>query len=233
MDVANWGLGVSQLANGVITYGGRFGYEDAGNTPNTELAILDYGPKTLVFEMHGLTRVPFKRYKGVEIGIVFEGTDGYLALTSYTGGAAFDKDGKEIKKFSGGSYPLHHANFIAAVRSRNKDDLNCDVAKGVQSASLVHMANVSYRLGQQIPLAQVADRLKDVKMSDNAQETLDRTVDHLKDNGVNLDDKTMFQCGEYLKFDPHGMAFIGNSKANDLMTREYRSGFEVPATGKV
>jgi predicted dehydrogenase len=41
MDVARWGLGVDKLANGVITYGGRFGYEDAGETPNTEVAILD------------------------------------------------------------------------------------------------------------------------------------------------------------------------------------------------
>ena len=45
MDVARWGLGVNTLPNGVITYGGRFGYEDAGNTPNTEVVVLDYGPK--------------------------------------------------------------------------------------------------------------------------------------------------------------------------------------------
>ena len=51
MDVARWGLGVDQLANSVITYGGRFGYEDAGETPNTDVIILDYGPKTLVFEV--------------------------------------------------------------------------------------------------------------------------------------------------------------------------------------
>ncbi len=54
MDVARWGLGVNQLANGVIAYGGRFGYEDAGQTANTEVVILDYGPKTLVFETRGL-----------------------------------------------------------------------------------------------------------------------------------------------------------------------------------
>ena len=27
---------------------------------------------------------------------------------------------------------MHHANFIKAVRSRKKEDLNCDVAEGVR-----------------------------------------------------------------------------------------------------
>src|SRR5215471_7710694 len=34
MDIARWGLGVNELAQGVISYGGRFGYEDAAETPN-------------------------------------------------------------------------------------------------------------------------------------------------------------------------------------------------------
>jgi predicted dehydrogenase len=230
MDVAAWGLGVTELAKGVIAYGGRFGYTDAGETPNTEVAVLDFGPKTLVFEMHGLTYTPFKKLKGVDIGIVFEGSEGYVALTSYTGGSAFDKDGKQIQRFSGGRYEMHHANFIKAVRSRNPEDLNCDVAKGALSASLVHMANISYRLGQPTPTAEIVKRLDAVKMSDNAKDVLDRTVAHLAENNVQIDDdKTLFQCGQYLTFDPKLQMFSGNAKANELMTREYRKGFEITA----
>ncbi|HEY2881507.1 MAG TPA: Gfo/Idh/MocA family oxidoreductase, partial [Pirellulales bacterium] len=140
MDVARWGLGVNELAHGVLAYGGRFGYEDAGETPNTINVVLDYGPKSLVFETRGLK---FKPYKGVNIGILFEGTNGYVAMTSYTNGAAFDKDGKEIKRFSGGEYPLHHAAFIKAVRSRKKEDLTCDIQEGHLSAGLVHIGNIS------------------------------------------------------------------------------------------
>src|SRR5262249_26712020 len=95
MDIARWGLGVDQLANGVITYGGRFGYEDAGETPNTEVAVFDYGPKTLVFEVRGLRS---SALKDVQIGNIIEGTEGYAVITDrYSQGTIFDKDMKIVK----------------------------------------------------------------------------------------------------------------------------------------
>ena len=229
MDIARWGLGVEKLANGVITYGGRFGYEDAGQTPNTEVAILDYGPKTLVFEVRGL---PTKGVKDVKIGVIFEGTEGYAVITdSYSHGTIFDKDGKVVTKFSAGGN--HFENFAKAVRSRQKDDLNADILEGFLSSSLCHLGNISYRLGQPISTSEALERLKHVKMSDNAQETLDRTVEHLSENKVQLDGKTQFQCGEYLKFDPSAEEFASNDKANAMLTREYREPFVVPGTGKI
>ncbi len=81
MDVARWGLGVNEPAKGVIAYGGRFGYVDGAETPNTINVVLDFGPKSLVFETRGLTKVKFKSLKGVDIGIIFEGSEGYVAMT--------------------------------------------------------------------------------------------------------------------------------------------------------
>lgn len=231
MDLCRWALGLDTLPQGVMSYGGRFGYVDAGTTPNTQVIVLDYGPKTLVFEVRGLKTKGYKEAGGV--GIYVEGSDGYLVTTNYVSAEAFGKDGKSIKKFSGGRYEEHHANFIKAVRSRKKEDLNADILEGHLSSALCHMGNISYRLGQQMPNAQVVNRLKAVKMSDNAQDTLDRAVDHLSQNGVKLDGKTQFQCGEYLKFDPKTETFPGNTAASDMCSREYRKGFEVPAAGKV
>jgi hypothetical protein len=42
----------------------------------------------------------------------------------------------------------HVENFLTAVRSRNRSDLNCDILEGHISATLCHMANTSYRLGR-------------------------------------------------------------------------------------
>ena len=42
------------------------------------------------------------------------------------------------------------ANFLKAVKSRNRADLNADVSVGVTSADLVHMANISYRVGRKL-----------------------------------------------------------------------------------
>src|SRR6185295_7835336 len=50
LDICRWGLGLSGLGRSVISYGGRFGYTDAGETPNTQVCIFDFGDKTIVSE---------------------------------------------------------------------------------------------------------------------------------------------------------------------------------------
>jgi predicted dehydrogenase len=227
MDVARWGLGVDSLANGVISYGGRFGYEDAGEVANTQIVILDYGPKTLVFEVRGLKT---DALKGAHVGNIYEGTDGYVVMTGYSDGAAFDKSGKLIETFKGGGN--HFGNFVKAVRSRKKEDLNADIQEGFLSSALCHMGNISYRLGQQTSKGQILERLKDVKMADNAQETLDRTIEHLASNKVKIDGDAKLQCGQFLKFDPKQCKFA-DAKANDMLSREYRAPFVVPSAGQV
>ena len=42
MDLARWALNVNDLGQGVVSYGGRFGYEDAGETANTQICFFDY-----------------------------------------------------------------------------------------------------------------------------------------------------------------------------------------------
>ena len=81
MDIARWGLGLDTLANSVLSYGGRFGYEDAGDTPNTEVSILEFGPdKTLVFEVRGLKTGDLL---ACEVGMIFYGSEGYLVSPDY------------------------------------------------------------------------------------------------------------------------------------------------------
>ena len=42
----------------------------------------------------------------------------------------------------------HWANFMGAVRSRKQEDLNAEIEEGALSCNLVHLANISYRLGR-------------------------------------------------------------------------------------
>jgi hypothetical protein len=44
----------------------------------------------------------------------------------------------------------HMENFLAAVRSRNYQELHADVQIGVTSADLCHLANISYRLKRKL-----------------------------------------------------------------------------------
>jgi predicted dehydrogenase len=223
MDIARWGLGIAGLSKGVVSYGGRFGYEDAGETANTQTIIHDYGDKTLVFEVRGL---PTADLRGAKVGVIFEGSDGYVVLTSYDAGAAFDPSGKLVTTFQAGGD--HFGNFLGAVRSRRREDLHADIEEGHLSSALCHLGNISYRLGGQVPLAEVRQRLEN---RPQAAADFDRFAGHLADN--NVPDTALVQFGSPLDFDPSKEQFVGNSAADALLTREYRTPFVVPAAVEV
>lgn len=221
MDIARWGLGLSDLGTGVQSYGGRFGYEDAGETANTQVCIHDFADKRLVFEVRGLKTSPFM---GAGVGVIFHGTEGYVSLASYNGGAAFDKDGKETKKFNAGGD--HFGNFVKAVRSRNYKDLNADIEEGHLSSALCHLGNISYRLGSPALAKEVQEKLGSDKEN---QETFTRVTQHLTDNKVDLE-SAKFGFGPALKLDGKKEVFVGAmaDKANPMLTREYRAPYVVP-----
>jgi len=229
MDLARWGLGVNELCKATFSYGGRLGYEDAGETANTQVCVHDYGNKTLVFEVRGL-RTP--QYRGAGVGVIFEGTDGYAVSSSYDGGVIFDKDGNKVTQFLGGDDKYHFANFIAAVRSRKLTDLNADVEEGHLSSALCHLGNISYRLGSPMSAEEADKAVANLKTTDNAKDTLERTLAHLKDNGVDMTTAKL-QVGPVLPFDPKSETFPDNEKAKAMLTREYRQPFAVPAAGQV
>lgn len=229
MDLARWGLGVSDLGRGVVSYGGRLGYEDAGETANTQVSIYDYGNKTLVFEVRGLETGP---YKNTSIGVIFEGTEGFAVMGNDDGGVVFDRSGNAVKKFAGGGD--HFGNFIDAVRSRKIEDLHADILEGHLSSALCHLGNISYRLGESISVEEAQHNLEGAKQKDECLETFERVHQHLADNQVDLA-SAKIQFGALLNVDGQAETFTGSmhEKANLLLSREYRKGFEVPATAQL
>ncbi len=234
----------------VIAYGGRLGYQaerkdpkyvDAGDTPNTEVAIYDYGDKTMVFETRGLSvdnsadkqiNGVFGSTRGNKIGVIFYGKDGFLVQRSYTHCAAFDLTGKMTKEFKGGGD--HFGNFLSAVRSRKTEDLNADAFQGHLSAALAHLANISYYVGEKnhVSVAQAKAVLDKVKSRDDNLATLERTVKHLEASNVDLD-KYPMSMGPMLQFDPKKEVFTNNDEANKVLHREYRKPFVCPTADKV
>ena len=248
-DIARWGLGINRHPNSVIAYGGRLGYQaerkdpkyiDAGDTANTEIAIYDYGDKTMVFETRGLAvdnpadEEINKVFggRGNKIGVIFYGTRGTLVQRSYTNCTAYDLDGNKIKDFGGGGD--HFGNFVEAVKTRNADSLNSDAFQGHLSAALAHLANISYYVGQEnkVSVSEAKSILAKVKSRDDNMETLNRTIRHLKDNDVDLD-KYPMSMGPMLKFDPDKEVFTNSAAANAILHREYRKPFVCPVAEKV
>jgi predicted dehydrogenase len=229
MDLARWGLGKTDIGASVLSYGGRLGYIDAGETANTQVCIHDFGDKMLVFETRGLKT---DDYKGAKVGNIFYGTKGYAVMSSYNGGVVFDLDGNMVRKFNAGGD--HYENFVKAVRSRKIEDLNGEILEGHLSSALCHLGNISYRLGESVPMAEAARRLESQKAKDECLETFERTKSHLADNGLNVND-TNIQFGAFLTLDGKAETFTGAmaEKANPMLSREYRKGFEVPANAKL
>ncbi len=252
-DIARWGLGLNRHPDSVISYGGRLGYDierndpkyvDAGDTANTEVSIYDYGDKCIVFETRGLdvssslgeeVATMFGTERGNKIGVIFYGTEGYIAQKSYSHCIVFDKQMKKVKEFRAKDVgDAHFANFIDACQSRDYATLNADAMTGHLSAAVSHLGNISYYLGEsnKVDAAELEAALRKVKSLDDNQATLGRTIEHLQSNGVDLA-KTPIALGPHLKFDPKAEVFIENAEANKYLTREYRPGFECPSGDKV
>ena len=224
-DKARWGLNVAGLPKSVVTVGGRFGYVDDGETPNTELALYDFGNgQNMVFEVRGLDT---KDYKGAKVGNIWFGDKGHVVCPSYSGGVAYDLDGNKVKEFKGGADQAHFDNFVKAARSGKHTDLNCDIAEGHVSAALCHLANVSYRLGKETPMDAPTDAFTGCK---EAGEALARMKSHLTDNKVDLA-KAVGRVGPKLLIDAKTEQFTGGAddlaKANAMLFREYRKGFDL------
>ena len=165
-------------------------------------------------------------------GVVFYGSEGYLVQRTYTDCIAYDKEFKEIKQFKGGGD--HFANFVDACTSRDAKALNASAREGHLSAGISHLGNISYYLGEanKVSVDEAKRVLADVKSLDDNAATLERTIRHLTDNGVDLS-KYPISLGPLLKFDPEKEVFPDNADATALTRREYREGFVCPTAEQI
>jgi predicted dehydrogenase len=145
MDIARWGLGKDTLPTHIQSTGGRFGYKDDGETPNTQIAAYRYDDCLLEFEVRGL---PTNDEKGVKIGNLFYGPEGYMTINGDRWATFLGP--KEEPGPSGKGGGDHFGNFVKAVQSRKPELLNAEILEGHRSSALCHLGNISYRLGRAV-----------------------------------------------------------------------------------
>ena len=154
VDIARWGLGVTHPTK-VSGIGGKFMFDDDQETPNTMSAAYEFNvggkPKMMTFEV----RHWYSNHEagingerpGNTIGNTFYGSEGYLVIDNYNKYYSFV--GKDQKPGPARTErDKHYENFIAGLRSRKREDLNAEIEEGALSCVLVHLANISYRLGR-------------------------------------------------------------------------------------
>lgn len=231
MDMCYRSIRQDKLPPRVLSVGGRFGWHDDGQSANTQFIYFDYQPAPILFEVTGM---PMKKgvrarshYKGIRCGNVVHCEGGYFACGEFGGGWAYDNKGKKIKQFIAGGAEKHLQNFIDAVRSGKREDLNADVRKGHVSSSLCHMGNISHRLGRTSSPERIQDELRNLPGMTDAFE---RFQAHLDANGIDIS-KEKATLGPLLSMDPETESFTGPGadRANELLTKPYRKGFVVKA----
>lgn len=220
LDVARWAIKDSTLPTRVWSLGGRFGYADQGVTPNMQLAVFEYGDVYLVFEVRGLVQKHDKFPRKVDNE--YYTTEGVIMNGRFrpAGGGKSEK----LKNYSVRVTPGNrYGSFIRALRSRKQEDINATVEDGHYSSALCHLANISYRLGREVPFDHRTQSLGDNK---EILDSFNDIQENLIGVGVELKDKS-YQLGADLQFDPQTERFVDNPEADKMLTREYRKGYEV------
>ncbi|MBM4018132.1 MAG: Gfo/Idh/MocA family oxidoreductase [Planctomycetes bacterium] len=246
-DVARWAIPGAAHARGVFSIGGRFGYEDQGQTPNTQLTVYDYGDTLMVFEVCGLVGARRAAKAGKDAPAEKEGAgeaagpaESKVARVSndfvYEAGTVVDgrtfypkgkTDPAPLPKVDAklGPGSGNFRNFIEAVRSRRKEDLNAPFLEGHYSAAICHLGNISYRLGKDVQWKEVARN--PFGKDDYANAAWDRLQEHLaKNRGLKLADMKC-RVGRALNFDGAKEKFIGCPEADAMLTRPPRPPFVI------
>lgn len=232
LDIARWFLDEPGLPLSVISFGGRFGYRDDAETPNTLVTAFDYARAPLIFEVRGLPAKAgmqaMDAYRGTRIGVIVQCEGGYVAVSDTGTAVIYDNQHKVLRKLAASTLETHYSNFVRAMQTRKVftgliDDCHL-------STSLCHLANISYLLGAATPPGALDEA---IRADSTSREACDRMLDHLRANGIPAAEPTVL--GPRLPIDAASGRVVGPNptiraaaNACPLMKRAGRGAFAIP-----
>ncbi len=167
MDIARWGLDV-KLPVRITAAGGHFMFDDDQNTPNDLMTVFEFPnpdgggdkKKILQFEVrHWITNQ--EGIKGDNpkadaymmsadnvIGNLFYGSKGFMTKNVNEWQVYYGKERKPGETGSGQGN--HYQAFINAIRANDQKLANADIREGFFSCALIHLGNISYRVGRSL-----------------------------------------------------------------------------------
>jgi predicted dehydrogenase len=241
LDIARWALDRDQTAPvRAMAIGGRFKWNDQGETPNTMFGIAQFPNGQEVF--FNVRNVNYDGYEHqVENEYYFE--DGGKIVPVATGKK---KDQKELMYFAKGkktgekiSVPPgkvtpggNWAAFIAACRAGKPEMANGTAVDAHYGSLMGHLMNNSYRLGTKVPFNAKAGAFGDNK---EAHEHFMKLHAVMRDGVSVPENNAMYVVGPWLTFDPVTERCVGAhaTEANALLKDSNNRGFEVPAANQV
>jgi predicted dehydrogenase len=233
LDVARWAIDDDQTHPvRAMAMGGRFQWNDQGETPNTMFAFAEYANGQQVF--FNVRNVNYKDYKSqvyneyyLEDGSVITGEGRYKILRP---GA--DKP-EDLKIEKGSVTPGGNWNaFITAVRAGDPNLANGNALDAHYGCVMGHLMNNSYRLGEEVPFNAKAGKFGD---NEDAAFHFNRLHEIMRD-GVGIpEDGAKYTVGPMLTFDSETEKHVGDyaEEANRLLKDPQNPGFEIPSLENV
>jgi predicted dehydrogenase len=229
LDLIRWILGDPDHPSAVMTIGGRFGWDDAGETPNMQLVRYSWNQIPVDFEVRNLVLEPgtdaMPHFDQTRVGVIIT-CEGGRFQGGRGGGFFIDNEGQRMEAFKGDGGGDHLSSFFRAVQNRRKSELRSSLKDGYRSSALVHLANSCLRTGQSCGDTEVRATVADDPW---LSEAYARYVNHLK--AWNLDPSELkWNLGLDRQFDAASEQFTGDDavQANKLLRREGRVPYQIP-----
>lgn len=226
IDMANWVAGDGPLPTAVRSIGGRFGWDDAGETPNLHTVWYELGGIPVTVEVNDLQLTPARKVAGIRDGIrvgLLVRCEGGELRGGRGGFYIVGPDGKRpARKFPGDGGAAHAANFIDAVRSRRRETIAADVVKAERAAAIAHLANISHRSGEAAGPEAVDEA---VGANETVRRVLHDQAKQLADWGI---ERPAYTLGKAVAIDPAAVAVTTPGINPRLIRREDRREFAVP-----
>lgn len=229
LDIARWALNTDQTHPiRVMALGGRFQWNDQGETPNTMFGIAEYPNGQYV--CFNVRNVNYKGYEHqVENEYYFKDGGRIVRNKYYSKGAS---EGETVKVKPGKVTPGGNwGSFISAVRAGDPSMANGNALEAHNGCVLGHLMNNSYRLGKQVPFNAKAGGFAD--NSDASEHFL--KLHDIMSKGVGIKEDEKYTVGPWLTYDPETERHTGDfaDEANALLKDDNRKGFRVPTVKDV
>jgi predicted dehydrogenase len=145
MDLACWGHNRG-LPVKIMSQGGRYGWDDDGESPNTHATSFMYADGSMMtFEVRNLGS--FEEAGGGACGNSFFGTEGYYVRRKGFFNYQNEPIPVEVEKPRGKSKFTH---FFDVMRSRKMEDCPAPPLAGHLSCVHCHLGNIAYRIGRSL-----------------------------------------------------------------------------------
>ena len=229
LDIARWALDSQQTHPvRVMALGGRFKWNDQGETPNTMFGIAEYpNGQYVCFNVRNVNYDGYQRQ--VENEYYFE-DGGKIIRGEYF--AKGDTKGKKLslkpgKVTPGGNWKA----FLAAVRANDPTMANGNALDAHYGCVLGHLMNNSYRLGKP---ARFSAKVGEFIGHPEATEHFVKLHDVMA-KGVGVTQDEHYVVGPWLAFDPQSERHTGQhaDAANALLKDTNRPGFKIPRANEI